>query len=592
MLRKTFAKNWGNESYPRTDYILRNRFKRYLLSTTLTAAAGSLNWFVDSFVVSFLLGSEAMSIVNICNPITFVVSTLYSLLGVGGSTMYAESLGKMDKKLAGSYYRCALTAMSAACALLTAFGLIFCNQIANVLCGENEIYLEAIPYIRISFINVFPVAFVGVLSSFIIVSGNPNIATAVNIISNVVNIFMDVVYIHFFGMKVEGAALATLTGNLTALLVIGYFLLIRKNIDLEFSGSRTHIGTALSDIFRKGLASAFNQLGFSIKILVCNSLAMELGGLIAVTVYSVCMQTVTIVTVVLSGMLDAMVPILAFIKGQKDYSGIRLLVKKIYLYQFAASAVMAFLFFVFSENVMQIYNVPSEGLALGSFALKIFAFSHLFRPVTVIFMYYAQLIDRKRYAFVISLIDGVVGVPAAAFALTHCIGLTGLWISFPLTAALLFIGVIFVNAALSKKSDGAYETALLLPAEEKNAAVFEVTVPENAEAVSYIIEELQQFCLKNGCSSGISIKVAVACEEMCQYILENQHNRNFYMDIFIKLYPDTVELNIRNLGKPFQNMDEGIQEKYSNVYVLHKMASDVCYDYVMGMNETRIMLRR
>ena len=65
-------------------------------------------------------------------------------------------------------------------------------------------------------------------------AGLPGYATAVNVVANVINIIMDYVYIRIFGMNVEGAAWATLTGYICGLLLIVY-LLLRKKLKLYVS---------------------------------------------------------------------------------------------------------------------------------------------------------------------------------------------------------------------------------------------------------------------------------------------------------------------------------------------------------------------
>ena len=65
----------------RSNRLLFRRFSQYLVPTMITYAALSLNEFVDSMLVSNLLGSDAMAIVNLGMPVMLVMSAAYSLLG-------------------------------------------------------------------------------------------------------------------------------------------------------------------------------------------------------------------------------------------------------------------------------------------------------------------------------------------------------------------------------------------------------------------------------------------------------------------------------------------------------------------------------
>lgn len=574
--------------YPRTGDILNNRYFHYLISTTLTSAAGSLNWFVDSFVVSNLLGDEAMTIVNICNPVMLFICMIYSLVGVGGSSVYAGFLGQMEKKKAGvAFYYSLVVGMTVSIAFFI-FGLIFSGQLSFLLCSGGDIYVSAIPYLRVLIISAPFIVFTGVLCNFIIVAGKPALATALNIISNVVNICLDCVFIRVFGTGVEGAAFATLTGYIVAIIIIIFCVLVKKSLKIELSRKRER--NILKSSLQRGLSPAFNQLGFSIKILVCNDVAMSVAGVLAVTVFSVCIQTVTIVTIFLGGTLNAMFPILSLINGQKDNSGIRFFMKRIYIYQFAASVILFFVFFLFPEQIMRVYNITDDGLSIGVTALRIFAFSHLLRPVIMVFMYYTQTIGRKVYAVIISLVDGVAGVPLVLLLLIPEIGITALWLAFPLTAALLFAGIIITNLIILKKNPADYTSLLLLPRDEKNIKVFDTTVPGKKEDISEITKRLQDFCNEYLKDENKALRTAVACEEMCEYTLLHHGNKDFCMDITAKIYPENLVLNIRSLGSPIDPLSGGNEEEYSNIFVLNKMAKDVKYDYIMGMNQTRITI--
>ena len=72
----------------RSNQVLFKKFSQYLIPTMITYAALSLNEFVDSMLVSNMLGPDAMAIVGLGAPIMLIMAAIYSLLGSGGSTVY------------------------------------------------------------------------------------------------------------------------------------------------------------------------------------------------------------------------------------------------------------------------------------------------------------------------------------------------------------------------------------------------------------------------------------------------------------------------------------------------------------------------
>ena len=75
-------KNKGKAAGPvRSDRLLRKKYTQYLIPAMITYAALSLNEFVDSMLVSNLLDSDAMGVINLGLPVVLVMSAAYAMLG-------------------------------------------------------------------------------------------------------------------------------------------------------------------------------------------------------------------------------------------------------------------------------------------------------------------------------------------------------------------------------------------------------------------------------------------------------------------------------------------------------------------------------
>ena len=69
----------------------------------------------------------------------------------------------------------------------------------------------------------------------------------------------------------------------------------------------------------------------------------------------------------------------------------------------------------------------------------------LFRGFILVFMYYFQVSNRKMYATIISIIDGFAGIIPIALILTSFMGITGLWLTFPVLAILMLASIVVIN---------------------------------------------------------------------------------------------------------------------------------------------------
>ena len=137
----------------RTGYILERKFQKYLIPSIMTAIAVSLNEFVDSILVSHLLGATAMSIVNVAFPVMLLVYAIFILFGIGGSTLYASAMGERKRKEAGTYFSVSLFMAVTVGIIVFAGGELFCGFFSNLLCNDSSILPLLTTYMRTLFVS-------------------------------------------------------------------------------------------------------------------------------------------------------------------------------------------------------------------------------------------------------------------------------------------------------------------------------------------------------------------------------------------------------------------------------------------------------
>lgn len=579
-----------NVIFTRNNHILNKKFMQFLIPAVLSVAATSLNEFLDSIVVAHTLGAEAMSMVNLACPIMMVMSTIFVLLGTGGSTLYAEYQGQMQKKKSGEVFSFTLVSAAIISILILVFGLFFSGPIAGILSNGEQLSEHFLQYIRVLFISAPLIILLQIILMFFPATGAPRITTIINIVANVVNIIFDYIYTTHLGMDVEGAAWATFTGYAVGLALLGYFFVSKKcHIEVgHISRNSLHL---IDNIIGKGLASSLGQLGFCIKIAFSNAMAIKYAGMDGVVVFSACIQTISVVSIVVGGIIYAMVPIVAVLNGQKDYEGIQLLMRKVVKINIILSITVFILFEVFPTEILAAYNViDAKQVALGVVGIRIFAIMYLFRQMGLILMYFMQVVGRKIYANVISIVDGFAGIMVISIILCPIIGITGLWAAYPATSFLLLIGTMIVNKLIIIKSRGRLKGYFILPKSSSEYPVLDITMPGKSEMIVEFSRQLQDFCKAHGVDDKTAMITAVGCEEMCVHTMKFDLNKKLEIDVLIKIVDGEIIMSFRSLGKPFDTLSVYKEGNYENMEVLMKLAKSVTYDFVIGMNQTVVVI--
>jgi len=568
--------------------ILNRKFYQYLLPTVLCVVATSLNEFVDSIIVSRMLGAKAMSLVNLGAPVMLAFAMIYVLLGVGGSAVYAVYSGQMEKKKADGIFTLTMIATMVLAMIILLIGLFFTDPLARMMCKSEEMLPQFIPYMRIITLSGILILPLQVIIIFMPAFGHPAVGTTLNIITNVVNLIFDYVFIRILG-DVRGAAFGTLSGYIVGALVL-FVLWLCKKISLPLSPITVRPGKELKDIVKHGISPSTNQLGYCIKISFSNWLAFKVANMTGVTTFALCIQVVSILSIFIGGILGAVIPLVAALYGQRDFHGIRILMKTGLKLQFIINMALLLILELWPQIILWIYGIGGEEAEVATSAVRIFSIMFVFRGFTVLFMYYLPIIKRSGYAMIISILDGFAGVIPLEYALSQIYGINGIWAGFTVTSILLLAGIVITNRIISSRSKGAYSSFLLLENEGHSIPTFATTVRMQNDDISRLTPAIQEFCEKEHVNEGIALLTAISTEEMSLYSIQNSSGID-YIDILLKIYPDHILMDFRSIGTPF-DLSSADPEEYSNLAMLKKMVTTVDFNYVMGMNQTRITINR
>ena len=555
----------------------------------ITYAALSLNEFVDSMLVSNLLDSDAMAVISLGMPLMLVMAAAYSLLGDGGATVYALSLGKRDHETAGKSLTAATAAGLLFGVLLMALGYLFFGPLSGMLCHDADLMPQFQSYLRVLLLSSPLLVTVLTFASFLPAAGYPKHSTYINVIANVLNIAMDYVYIRVFGMGVEGAAWATLTGYAAGAVIVGA-LLAGKKIRVWFSRNIRGAFDQTAGLVKMGGPGALTQIGFSLQFAFINAVAGDLAGTAGIVAFSLCIQMNSILSIFVGSLIGSSVPFLSVLHGQRDYRGEDGVLKTALKGQLVIVLLSVIILGVFAPQIAAVYNITGAAeAALAVRAMRIYMLTFIIRGAVVIYFRYLMVIGFSGYASLVSALDSFIAIIPVAWIMSRLLGTDGLWIAFPLTAALIMLFIIIRNRIIERKSGGRLKGVLLLEHDEEAEPVLDVTITNDASSISGISETLQQACEAAGLDHHEALKAALAVEEMAVYASNNK-GQNQYMDILARIYKGNAEIDFRSLGPFFDPFSETGEDIKENIRLLRGIASKIENEYVLGMNSTRIII--
>lgn len=573
-----------------TNRILMQKYKQYLMPSILTTLALALNEFVDCMIVSNLLGSDALAVANLGCPVILLIAAGYVLFGNGGAILYAIFLGKWDRDSAGKIFRLSMILSGLVGFLFLFLGMLLSTPFTKLLCPDESLLSGFQTYYQVLLFTA-PVLMLSLtFVSFLPPSGAPMIASVFNLVANGTNLVMDIVYIKVFGMGIEGAGYATITGYVIGFFVMLILMRIRGVKPVSKKLTKQDIPMSLK-IMIQGLPAAMLQICFAIKYAFSNNMAGFYGGRDGVVAFSLCLQTFSIASIFLLGVADTAQPLLAMLYGQQDYVGERSVLRKSMRLQVVFAVGLILFFEIVPQAVAAMYGVTDpEVLRIGNTGIRIFALTYLPRGIAIQFMRFFQVEQRRKYAFLISLMDGLLVLPVG-IVLCSFLELNGVYAAYP-AAALIMLALIFcMNYRILRKEPDSYVGISLIRKDTSSLGTHTFTITDASEDISKASEQMIDFCTEKGVPPKQAFRVGLLIEEMAVYTRQHRTDKGD-IDINLRLTDKEIAINFRSIGTPFDPTKDKEGDIPENMLMLKNMASKISYDYVMGMNNTQILIER
>ena len=262
---------------------------------------------VDTIIVGRFVGVDALAAVGSTGSLVFLINGFALGLTSGFSVMVSQRFGANDEKGLRKAVSSSVVLCTALVIILTTISLIAAKPLLHLMNTPDNIFNDAYTYVAIIFAGIITTVAYNMMASILRALGDSKSPLYFLIISSILNIVLDLVFIINFKMGVAGAAYATIISQgVSAVLCFIYILkkyailkLSRKDYNVKKSMYIRHLKigipmalqfsiTALGLITVQG---ALNVLGSTvIAAYTASSKALQLVMQPAVT-YGVTMAT-------------------------------------------------------------------------------------------------------------------------------------------------------------------------------------------------------------------------------------------------------------------------------------------------------------
>ena len=246
---------------------------RFALPLVLGTLFQQLYSFADTVIVGRCLGTDALGAVGTTYSLNFLILGFVQGACVGFGIPVAETFGAKDKGGLRKYLFNGALLCVVLSVVFTVFTTLMAGPLLQLIHTPEELYADAVLYIRIIFLGIPATVLYNYASSVLRAMGDSQHPFYFLLAASVLNIGLDYLLIVPMGMGVDGAAIATVLSQLLSggLCAFWFFTRTAKQEELTFRGQ----SSLLSAGHCKRLAYIGFPMGFEYSVSAIGAVIMQ-----------------------------------------------------------------------------------------------------------------------------------------------------------------------------------------------------------------------------------------------------------------------------------------------------------------------------
>lgn len=407
----------------------------------------------DTFFISKGLGANGLAALNLAIPIYSFIHGSGLMLGIGGATKYSIFKGQRAHKNADQVFSNTLYAGGILILIFLSAGLFLSGKITVLLGADEEIYAMTKTYLQV--ILLFSPAFMmnDILICFVRNDGSPSLSMTAMLVGSFANIILDYIFIFSMGLGIFGAVLATGFAPVISMMILSIHWL-KKRSHFRFKWIKPQ-PKMMGSMLALGVPSLISEVASGIVIIVFNMIILKLLGNVGVAAYGVVANLSLVVVSVYTGIAQGMQPLVSKSYGYGDAKGIQKTLMYALITMGAVSAVIYAGILLFADPIAGIFN-SEQNLKLQKIAvdgLKLYFLAVPFVGFNIVISMFFTSTEKAVPAQMVSLLRGMILIIPMAFLFSSLWGITGVWITFPVTEGIVaLLGFVWYSLNSKQKA--------------------------------------------------------------------------------------------------------------------------------------------
>ena len=374
--------------------------------------------------------------------------------GVGVNALLARTLGQRNREKASKVAGNGLFLATVIYIICVLFGLFGIKAYISSQTSDALVLSMSVDYLRICCLLSFGVVFFSIFEKLLQATGCSLYSTIGQVTGAIINMILDPILIYGFNLGVQGAAYATVIGQiLSALLLAVFHMRLNKEFDhgLTYTKPNKRI---IKEIYSIGLPAIIAQALMSFMVYAMN-LILKFDAS-AQTAYGLFYKVQQFVLFMAFGLRDAITPIIAFSYGMQNKKRVKDGIKYGLIYTIVLMVAGTLITELFPNFFATLFNAGQSRIYFIS-AVRIISISFVFAGINIAFQGVYQALNGGMESLVVSLLRQAILILPLAWGFSKLViqydmDVSLIWYAFVITEVLsCVVGWVFLRRIEKKK---------------------------------------------------------------------------------------------------------------------------------------------
>lgn len=410
-----------------------------------------LNNFIDALFVGQFIGTAGVAALTIAFPLVVLGWGFNSMLGEGAASKLSRAIGRGDRDERRALLINVLALGLGVGALLTPLGWFLSPMVVELMTDDPEVRDMAVAFVRVIYLG-FPVMMLGVGMNMMI-RAEGKLARAMFHAGGSIagNIALNPILIHYAGLGIVGAALATVLSMVIYLALNAGFLLSKRsmlNPDLRWVLVR---GRTMARIAALGTTALINNAAGTLQQVLMIGTLTALGTAQDVALFGAAWRLLALPLFAVYGLVRALQPVLGMNYGAGQYARVR---ESVFKFGVAGTGLLFLIWLpiVIAPEPFLRWTLPDFTFTQEDvFHIRVLTVMLPVVPAVLVGMTMFQALGYARIAAGLSLARQLLVFVPAILLLPRAFGLSGVYYTLPVVDGLMAIVALAATAAFLQR---------------------------------------------------------------------------------------------------------------------------------------------